>query len=320
MSIKKFIVVLVCDTDPIVEQHALFKEQKKEWETTILVIKKLKDLLLPYESPQHQYPIITWFLRSDFGINSTCGNWCYPIKQYLTLWKQYEKDGDELGWHPHLGRINEKNEGYQECNDLQWINFNLKSGYNELSKIISIKSSRMGCGFHNNYTMNLLDSFGIEYDLSAYPNLENKKGIENIFNWKETAPHPYFPSKNNYKIQDKTSNEKLNILEIPISTIFVPWHLKLFWITNLKTANITINPILFKHFLKNLQQDSQRKIKFLIMYFHPSDLLNSYHFNHRQNTIQNFLVNINMIIKFAKQSDLDLNFMTAQQFGDFWKN
>jgi hypothetical protein len=266
---NKLYVIINCDTDPVYEPYSRLFSQKSVWEETIENILILKDQLNKFENEQ-SYPKVIWHLRSDCQIEEIWGSWCYPCEEYLHLWKDFESQGDEIGWHAHLWRLNERdNSWYQEINDRDWIAHCLLNGYHAISKYFKIRGARMGWSFHDNFTMNILKSIGIEYDLSAIPGLKNLNCVNNIYNWENADLIPYFPSNNNYMIGNI---EKNSILEIPITTYDLPTYMKLFLRKRLMTANIAKSPFFFKHALKKIERSKKHCCSILNAFFHPSDL------------------------------------------------
>ncbi|KAB2946781.1 MAG: hypothetical protein MPEBLZ_01918 [Candidatus Methanoperedens nitroreducens] len=308
---KKLFVVIGCDTDPLIEinePNAFIKENV--WDETIQSIVRLKEKIGIFEDKQGLSPKITWFLRSDQQINIQWNDWCYPVREYISLWNEQIKSGDEIGWHPHLWRYDElKNIWYQEINDNDWISSCLENGYHEISKLFRINSVKMGWCFHKNYTMNLVDSFGIKYDLSAIPGLMNSGNTCNIYDWKNTSADPYFPSKKDYRIRDDNPSNNHNIMEIPITNYTVPFFWRIFISKRNMAANIAKHPIFFRNIFNNIIWNQE---SLLNTYFHPCDIGEK----DRLFSLNNFERNLNNIIEIARKKKLEVVFITPQEFGE----
>ena len=299
-----------CDTDPVIEANGPDEFiEENIWDKTIQSIVGLKEKIGIFEDKEGFPPKITWFLRSDQQINIQWNDWCYPAREYLSFWNEQKKTGDEIGWHPHLWRYYElKNLWYQEIMDSEWIFSCLENGYHEISKLFKINSVKMGWSFHNNYTMNLVDSFGINYDLSAIPGLKNIGNTYNIYDWKNTPDSPYFPSKNDYRTNDDNPSNNHNIMEIPITNYLVPFFLRYFISTRYMAANIAKHPIFFKNAFNNINSNEQYLLN---TYFHPSDVGEK----DKLFSLKNFERNLNNIIEVAKKRKLEVAFITPQEFG-----
>lgn len=302
-----------CDADPIIEHlHESEFQNDTVWETTIMRIINLKNELRFFKDHFRNSPKITWLLRSDWQTHKIWGDWCYPARKYRNLWQNFVEMGDEIGWHPHLWKFDHgKNIWYQEIYNNSWIRNCLENGYNEISNIFDIKSVRMGWTFHNDFTMNLLSSIGLRYDLSALPGIINNGNKYNIYDWKITPSHPYFPSKNNYRIEDKNPSNNLNLMEIPITTQTIPKYLQFFTGKKFMSANIAKNPFLFKNMVAPLINSIDNNTNcgcFLInTFFHPIDIKEKgFLFS-----LDNFKKNLSWIMTNSK---IDFIFITPHEF------
>lgn len=315
--IEKLFVIVNCDTDPIIVPKQKTVEKETAWEKTVENVIKLKEEIKNFEDEYGNNLKITWHLRSDHQIYNIWGNWCYPVREYASLWNEFEKSGDEIGWHPHLWRLDKtKNIWYQEIDDNNWISNCLKNGYHEISKIFRIKSVRMGWGFHNNYTMNILHSLGIRYDLSAAPDIKNKGSIRNIYDWEGTTKYPYFPSKHNYKIEDKNLSENLEIMEIPITTYPIPFYLRALTRKKNMVANIAKHPLFFRNAIKTaIKNGKERDRCVLNVYFHPSDIeKKGFLFS-----LNNYKRNLLNIYEVSKSKKIEILFITpAELINYYW--
>ncbi|MCZ7355872.1 MAG: hypothetical protein O8C66_08875 [Candidatus Methanoperedens sp.] len=311
--IKKLFVTIGCDTDPLIEvnQRAIFNKESA-WDDVIQSVIRLKEEIKTFEDEQKKPPKIIWYLRSDHQINIIWGDWCYPVREYVSLWNEFEKSGDEIGWHPHLWKLNEiKNIWYQEIKDKNWISHCLEKGYKEISKIFRVKSTRMGWDFHNNYTMNILNSLGILNDLSAIPGIKNNGTIDNIYDWKNTSRYPYFPSKHDYKIEDSDPSNNHKIVEIPITTYPIPFYLRVLTRKGIIAANIAKHPLFFKNAIKIVVNRNEEEA-FLSTYFHPSDIKDEKGLF----SLNNFKRNLNNIVEIARKKKLEVLFITPQELGE----
>ena len=274
MNGKTLYVLLNSDTDPATEPISPNFDKETVWEITTDLVKKIREVLNNFEDSYGNIPRVVWHLRSDNQIKSIWGEWNYPVTEYRYLWRSLKREGDEIGWHPHLWRFDStRNSWYQERQDVRWIKDCLKNGYKAITSVFNIESSRMGWDFHNNLTMRLLSELGIKYDLSAVPGVAYNGGMYNIYDWEPTPHHPYYPSIADYRVPGTPS---LNILEIPLTTFKFPWYMHWAYTrvmhTSLCTAHLGKHPFIMKYAIKHAINNAKKNSKYLLnMFFHPGD-------------------------------------------------
>lgn len=301
-----------CDTDPIIgpNQKSDFRSECV-WEKTIKSITNLKENMSYMEDKFNINPKITWHLRSDQQINEIWGDWCYPAQEYLNIWADFRSLGDEIGWHPHLWRLNKANGiWFQEARDTEWISYCLRNAYDRISRIINIKSVRMGWSFHSTYTMNIINSLGIKYDLSAIPGIKSmgSNSNDNIYDWVDSEREQYRPSYHNYKCSDCKSKHNLSVVEIPITTYALPYFLQVLTGKKFMTANIAKSPLFFKNAIKYVTHRWDGDDKLMNTFFHPSDLKS----NNKLFSIDNVLHNLEGICNIK---GCDIVFITPHEYG-----
>ena len=98
-------------------------------------IPKAKEITNSNRDSQGCNAKITWFLRSDDQINQLYGDPAWMVRNFMSLWKKLESEGDEIGWHPHLWRWNERIKSwYPELENKIWIENCMEEGYNRFPK------------------------------------------------------------------------------------------------------------------------------------------------------------------------------------------
>jgi len=274
MKERTLYVILNSDTDPAIEPISPNFDKETVWDITTNLVKKIREVLNNFEDSYGDSPCVVWYLRSDNQIKAIWGEWNYPAIKYHSLWRSLKKEGDEIGWHPHLWRFDStRNSWYQEYQDARWIEDCLRNGYRAMAKMFNIESSRMGWDFHNNLTMKLLSELGIKYDLSAVPGVSHKGGMCNIYDWRPTPHHPYYPSVADYRVP---RTPKLNILEIPLTTFKFPWYMHWAYtrVTHMPlcTAHLGKHPFIMKYAIKYAVSNAKKNGKCILnMFFHPGD-------------------------------------------------
>lgn len=333
---KRLIVIIGCDCDPDKAKYGgenlRFHHGEYKWQGIKKGIPQIKERLLDIQSGFDTSLKFTWCVRSDLQIENIYGNagWC--LKEFSSLWRKLEEEGDEISWHPHLARWNSTRKlWFQEIHDEQWMKECIAKGFSAFRENWgkSPASSRMGWVFHNNLTMEQISFLGIKVDFSAVPALSkaivSKKNTRDIYDyadWKGSPLHPYHPSCLDYRVPSKGKN--LPIWEIPCmslrSNILVwPYNFKVLMygkrnilLQPIFSATITIFPWLFKKaFHRWLSMNEFKKTVFLATYFHADEILSS----QREFVIKNLL----HIQKVARLQRMKVHFVTAFESLDFLK-
>lgn len=314
---KDIIVIIACDCDPDRPRYNGMPYNSRKrlvWRGITKGISNAKKIANNFEDSYGENPKFTWFVRSDDQIKEIYGDYAWQYKRFSKLWKGLEKNGDEIGWHPHLWKWSKKYKiWYQEVANEKWIESCLRNGYYAIPKIFKPKSTRMGWNFHNNLTIKILSQLNILVDLSALPNMSSNRCINDIklpcgvYDWIGTSETPYFPSLNDYKISSK---EILSILEVPLTCFEIP-----FWFYMLRIlfrkrkikryeAEIAKHPFYFKSAVKKVFKNGD----LLVSYFHPDELL----VKNGLFSYNNFRKNLEMIFKASKKYNRSFTFLTAK--------
>jgi hypothetical protein len=271
---------------------------------------------------------ITWFLRSDWMMWKTYGNWSWLADEYSEQWKLLKGYGHEIGWHPHLANYDEKYKTwFQESQDKEWINSCLRTGFEEISKYPFLtKTVKMGWDYHDNHTMGILNQIGLECDFSANPGMKtagfwdsSQKHRISYYDWSITPDNPYFPSKKDYRRTAADDEKSFDIMEIPITchsayrtrrlplVIIKKIWAKLRGVTHDIRQPFTINShneVFFKGLYRYLSAGDWKAPRFLVMDFHPYDLLEN-------GALEVIEKNISSIDFLCNKIEVDYEFITA---------
>lgn len=341
----KLKVIICCEVDHDVIGYGVpatrfdvYKE-KLSWKG-VGNISKIREICNSVKDGESNGAKITWLVRSDEQMKIIFDYYAYPLKKFWNLWKELEKQGDEIGWHPHLWRWSKQNKcWYQEIHDKKWISNCLENGHKEFLKITpNLTSVRMGWGFHNNLTMKKINNLGLTVDLSAAPGLKHLGSPDergsyflNHYDWSTTPEKPYYPSQQDYRRPAKSNEKSLNILEIPITTaskkfskILIGKTLRITPISLrrrlLKGADIqskhtqhryiaNVTDTDFQHIaklkLKQAQQNPNTTTN-LVAIFHPIELFQPKKFHIFKN-------NLETLTELSKKLKVPLRFLTATQ-------
>jgi hypothetical protein len=202
----------------------------------------------------------------------------------------------------------------------------------------------MGWDFHNSLTMTEISNLGVAIDLSAlpfqaYPGAFHDRGASfaGFFDWSTTSTAPYHPSRTDYRLPPKTSDDALAIVELPQGLLRsrlvgllseVRGSVRERSLTRLArafaprrgyAANTTIKacspPPLFRAMIRDILR---RQEDWIVTYFHPDELLP------RKGRLLNDLIhkpeyfrqNVYSILKLAKTHGRGVEFLTAAEAAD----
>ena len=223
-SEKKLFIVIGCDTDP--DRKGFIENisgEKLSWRGMTEGIPETKQAVSGFTDSRGKPPVFTWLMRADEQIKILYGDFNGVLEENKDFIRELEKSGDEIGWHPHFYRYNEKHKvWYQELKDIDWQCDVLESAYGSFNRSVPGRpvSVRTGWIYHNNSTLSKLDQLGVKVDFSAAPGLKtnppkNRSFPYNIYDWFITGNEPYYPSVNDYRRAAKEGENALSILEAP---------------------------------------------------------------------------------------------------------
>lgn len=241
-------VVISCDVDP--DRDRLLDGVPPAglaWRGVSAGIPALKEAVRGLTDAGGREPVFTWFLRADEQIRHLQGEYGWFVRSHPSLLRSLQESGDELGWHPHFWRRDERTgQWFQEIEDVPWQLDMLRSAHRDFAAVLPgpLQSVRMGWSYHNNGTYETLEALGIAVDLSAIPGLRTLAGTpptrsENLFDWHSTPPAPYWPSPVDYRRPARGGERPRHLLEVPcfVSTSLV-WGLVASMQLARKTGNV----------------------------------------------------------------------------------
>lgn len=331
---KTIFVVIACDTDP---DRSYFlpdiSSDKLSWRGMLEGIPQAKERFSRLVDTDNNNPRFTWLLRADSQIQHYYGDYNHILSAYYEFFLSLEKDGDELGWHPHFWKYDSaRNSWSQNYDDLNWQTKMLNDVYKSYQEILPDrgKSVRMGWTYHNNRTMAKLDEIGINVDLSAIPGFKiepnPKYSCANYFDWEITPRNPYYPSSLDFRRPAVSEEKVLSILEVPnYVSASLTWGIfggvilakKMRDISQVKRAfirrsfmsTITGKPFLFKPMLNQIKQDLKRLDRvFYVTPLHPDELISNIHPIYSLENMEN---NLRSILRIGQTVGADVKFIRA---------
>ena len=304
MSNKKTIYVIITfdtDSDPL---SNLDQSNKKllGWRS----LKKLdlirKNLNKLEKRANVKIPI-TWFVRCDNQLKHYYGDSCWLLKKYNSFWRKEIKNGNELQWHAHLYKI--RNNKWSFNNDIKSIEIELRDNFKNIKKYFTPKCIRIGEAYMNNKLLEIIKDIGLKADSSAIPG-RKRNDKEKYFNWLGSPNMPYFPSKKDYRLKNKSI--KSTFLEIPMNTLMIktPYDKK----SIKRYVNLSFWPNLLKQNLKKYFLNH----KYLVSITHPYEVLSNFG-NNKNNKLISFNLNsmtknLENFITLTNQLNYNLEFIT----------
>ena len=332
---KIIYVVIGCDTDP--DRNYFLKGTPSDslsWRGMLEGIPRAKEGLHSLSDSYGKPPVITWNLRADNQIKQMYGSYGSILEKHVEFFRQLESTGDELAWHPHFWRFDEKRSAwYQEYQDSDWQVLMLKEAYASYQQILPgrARAMRTGWSYHNNRTFSTLDELGVEVDISGIPGLrilprENRRHLANFYDWSITPRKPYHPSAADYRREATDGEGRYSILEAPNLVARSFWWgmlsgavlaKKMSDIKQIKYAlsrptfmsTITGKPFLFRPMLAQMKRDLKRDGKLIyVTLLHPDELTENVHPVY---SLENMEANIRSIHRLAQSMNAKVKHIRA---------
>ncbi len=204
---------------------------------------------------------LTWFIRCDNQIKSIFNDNAYLVLKNEKLLSELQKNGDEIGWHPHIYRKKNNMWCLETRDDI--LKKKLQDSFNSISHFFKIKSVRMGESYQSNESMKLLNDLGLQVDSTALPG-RKRNDTDRFFDWIDTPHHPYYPSMIDYRVP---GSDSLNILEVPMSTIPI----------KTEYDSISLDRYINLSFYNDLMRDNFESIlkrnDFIVTITHPFEII-----------------------------------------------
>jgi len=234
---------------------------------------------------------ISEIVHDKFSLNGSKINWLVSddkeiLKKFCKIKNTLLNKDDEIGIHCLLPKFVDLKKG--KIDEIESYLVKSKKMFEDFN--LNPQSSRiLGCTSSNDL-MSSLQKYGIKVDSSAIPKRKRENKI--AFNWEKTPNYPYYPSKTDYRIESDSTENRLNILEVPLSTISIKTSYD--HVPTLRYMDLSFHNHLLKNGIKNCLENSN----FLISIIHPQVLMNGYPENELISTCQeNFVENLHTILE-----------------------
>ena len=222
--LNKVPVILCIDVEP--DPRHLEPAQLSEWEGFEATAAFFKDIRPRLEEVTGLPVKFNWFLRLDPQVQHVYGTASWVVQRYVRIIEELERAGDEIGLHTHAFRWDEVTRQWiVDHGDQEWVEHCVRTSFRayEVAFGRRCRSFRFGDHWMNNETMHLLESLGVQYDLTLEPGIKDKKQLRpdelvtgTLSDYVRTPRIPFRPSRKDFRRNG--NGHFLSLWSIPLST------------------------------------------------------------------------------------------------------
>jgi hypothetical protein len=220
---EKIPVIICHDVEP--DYRQISADTGEDWEgfpETVQLFGALRDRLADVTgAPAH----FSWFLRMDPQIERAYGSPGWAAERYGELLTRLEQAGDEVGLHTHAWRWDEGlSRWVTDHGSRQWVEHCVRMSFEAYQKAFGrpCRSFRFGDHWMDDEMMELLESLGVQFDLTVepgriprpYPSDKSPSGT--LPDYVSVPRRPYRPSRRDFRQHGPDGARDLWV--IPVST------------------------------------------------------------------------------------------------------
>lgn len=220
----KIPIIICVDVEP--DERELETQSPKDWVGFENTFESFTNVRSQLEKVTGAAANFSWFFRMDPQIKHTYGMHDWVIKRYGGAIRQLEQGGDELGLHIHAWRWNDALLRWViDHGDQDWVEHCIHVSFEAFQDAFGrpCRSFRFGDRWMNNETMDLMESMGVDFDLTIEPGRGARPSVRpgelhtGSFPDYTTAPSwPYKPCRHDFR--KHSGGAKRGLWEIPLST------------------------------------------------------------------------------------------------------
>ena len=172
----------------------------------------------------------SWFFRMDPQVALCYGTHRFVVERYGEAIRQLEWHGDELGLHVHAWRWSESERRWVvDHGDPEWIGHCLRTSFDAYRSAFGrpCVSIRFGDRWMDDRTLDMIESLGMKYDLTAEPGRRARPSISpgelhtgSLPDYAEVPRRPYVPSREDFRVP--CGEKGRDLWMIPLSTAREP--------------------------------------------------------------------------------------------------
>jgi hypothetical protein len=219
------IPVIIClDVEP--DEREIDSTVSKDWEGFEESLKYFSALRPRLEEATGARASFSWFFRMDPQIEHTYGLSWWVAQRYGEAIKQLKLAGDEIGLHAHAWRWDAwALKWVVDHGDQSWVNHCLHTSFEAYRIAFGCHclAFRFGDRWMNNETMALLESLGVQFDLTVEPGKTARPGLHpwelhtgSLPDYLAAPRRPYRPSRRDFREHSRARGRGLWV--VPLST------------------------------------------------------------------------------------------------------
>jgi hypothetical protein len=219
------IPVIICiDAEP--DDRAIKHGEANDWKGFEETLRYFHDLRTRFAEGTGAPVRFTWFFRMDPQIEHVYGDPRWVAQRYGGEIRELVAAGDDLGLHTHAWRWDaERKRWLTDNGNQEWINHCIHTSFEAFQNAFRrpCLSFRFGDHWMNNETIDLLESLGVEFEMTPEPGrkaalglMPNEMYTGSLPDYSTTPTSPFKPARHDFREADHTGAR--NLWVIPLST------------------------------------------------------------------------------------------------------
>lgn len=223
----KIPILINIDVEP--DERSINPNEKKDWEGFMACYALFSRFRTQLEAKTRSPVHFSWFIKMDPQIAQTYGSGSWAVDRYASIIRQLETAGDHIGLHVHPWRWESQSQDWvEDFANQEWVDHSIRVGADAFQASLSrpCLSFRMGDRWMNNATVELLETLGVQVDLSIEPGQRTGDLPESFTgSWLDVTNvprQPYHPSKLDFRQPAADSRRNLWIVPTSTGSIYSP--------------------------------------------------------------------------------------------------
>jgi hypothetical protein len=222
------IPVLICiDVEP--DDRIPDPLKKRDWEgfeASLDVFSRLRKRL----GARLRSPVrFSWFLKMDPQVATAYGSAAWVAERYANALRQLRACGDHVALHVHPWRSDSVSRAWiADFGNQDWVNQCVRTGIEAFHASVGqpCRSFRFGDGWMNDATVQLLETMGVQFDLTVEMG-QLKGGLPEPYtgvlpDYTAAPPHPYQPSTADFRKIRPGDQREIWLIPISGGSIYSP--------------------------------------------------------------------------------------------------
>src|SRR5215831_2866586 len=171
-------VILCIDVEP--DDRAIKHGESTDWKGFEETLRFFADLRTRLAEGTGAPVRFTWFFRMDPQIGHVYGDPGWVAQRYGDAIKELDAAGDDLGLHTHAWRWDAtRNRWITDHGNQNWIKHCIETSFQAFQTAFGRRclSFRFGDHWMNTETIDLLESLGVEFEMTAEPGRKAAPGL-----------------------------------------------------------------------------------------------------------------------------------------------